>query len=108
MPRKRLTRGEKVVAFIEKYCSAPEGDLLGKPIKLLPFQRRFILDVYDNPAGTSRAYLSMARKNGKTALIACLLLAHLVVRRHIRTVGSHPAPEPESRPRRFSTTPGRW
>lgn len=78
MARKSLTRGEKVIAFVEKFCRAPEGGLLGKPIKLLPFQRQFILDIYDNPAGTSRAYLSMARKNGKTALIACLLLAHIV------------------------------
>jgi phage terminase large subunit-like protein len=36
------------------------------------------LAVYDNPVGTRRAYLSIARKNGKSALIACLILAHLV------------------------------
>lgn len=47
-------------------------------MKLLPFQKKFILDVYDNPAGTSRAYLSVARKNGKSALIAAILLAHIV------------------------------
>lgn len=73
-----MTRGEKVIAFIHRYCRVPEGDLIGKPIRLLPFQQKFIRDVYDNPAGTSRAYLSMARKNGKTGLIACLLLAHIV------------------------------
>ncbi|HCS17674.1 MAG TPA: terminase, partial [Erythrobacter sp.] len=49
-----------------------------KPIKLAEFQRRFILEVYDNPHGTRRGYLSIGRKNGKTALIACILLAHLV------------------------------
>lgn len=47
-------------------------------MKLLPFQRKFIKDVYDNPSGTSRAYLSVARKNGKSALIAAIVLAHLV------------------------------
>ncbi|WP_231867799.1 terminase TerL endonuclease subunit, partial [Snodgrassella sp. CFCC 13594] len=47
-------------------------------MKLMDFQKRFILDVYDNPAHTKTAILSMARKNGKTALIAGLLLAHLV------------------------------
>ena len=36
------------------------------------------LSIYDNPAGTSRAYLSVARKNGKSALIAAIVLAHLV------------------------------
>ena len=73
-----MTRGERVIAFIERFCKVPEGNLLGKPVILLPFQRKFILDVYDNPAGTSRAYLSMARKNGKTATIAMMLLAHIV------------------------------
>jgi phage terminase large subunit-like protein len=73
-----LTRGERVIAFIERYCLVPSGASVGKPIKLADFQRRFILAVYDNPHGTRRAYLSVGRKNGKTALIACLLLAHLV------------------------------
>lgn len=76
--KKPLTRGEKVCAFIEKYCLTPEGDHIGKPIRLEPFQRKFILEVYDNPFGTHSAYLSIARKNGKTALIAAILLAHLV------------------------------
>ena len=73
-----MTRGERVCAFIEKYLRVPEGAKVGQPIKLAEFQRKFILDVYDNPAGTRRAYLAIARKNGKSALIACLLLAHLV------------------------------
>lgn len=73
-----LTRGERVIAFIHRYCIVPEGTLLGQPVRLLPFQERFIRAVYDNPVGTSRAYLSIARKNGKTGLIACLLLAHIV------------------------------
>lgn len=72
------TRGEKVIAFIERYCRVPEGVLLGKPVRLLDFQKRFILDVYDNPARTSRAYLSMARKNAKTATISMMVLAHIV------------------------------
>lgn len=78
MAKKQLTRGERVIAFIERFCLVPEGTLLGKPVRLLDFQKKFILAVYDNPAGTSRAYLSIARKNGKTGLIACLLLAHIV------------------------------
>lgn len=78
--KRKLTRGEKVCAFIEKYCRQPEGDAgkVGAPIRLEPFQRKFILAIYDNPVGTHSAYLSIARKNGKTALIASLLLAHLV------------------------------
>lgn len=73
-----MTRGQRVCAFIERYCIVPEGDLIGQRIKLEPFQRRFILECYDNPAGTRRGYLSIARKNAKTATIACILLAHIV------------------------------
>lgn len=47
-------------------------------MRLAPFQIDFIRDVYDNPHGTTKAILSIARKNGKTALIAALVLAHLV------------------------------
>lgn len=76
-PRKE-TRGQRVIRFIESYCHVPDGTRVGAPFKLERFQRRFILEVYDNPHGTSLAILSIARKNGKTALIACLVLAHLV------------------------------
>jgi len=72
-----LTRGEKVCAFIEKYCLCPEGDHVGKPMVLEDFQRKFILDIYSNPYGTHTAYLSLGRKNGKTSLIAAILLAHI-------------------------------
>jgi phage terminase large subunit-like protein len=74
---RKLTRGGKVCAFIEKYCKVPEGEKIGQPMKLDKFQRKFIIDIYDNPYGTHSAYLSIARKNGKTGLIAALLLAHL-------------------------------
>jgi len=73
----KRTRGERVCAFIEKYCLCPEGDHIGQPIKLLEFERRFILEIYDNPYVTHTAYLSIAKKNGKTSLIAAILLAHL-------------------------------
>lgn len=76
-PVSKMTRGEKVCAFIEGYCLAPEGQHIGKPIVLEPFQRQFLLDIYDNPYGTHTAILSIARKNGKTALIGGMLLAHL-------------------------------
>lgn len=72
------SEGQKVVDFIETYCIIPEGEHVGRPLVLAPFQKRFIKAVYDNRAGTRRAYLSIARKNGKTGLIAGLVLAHLV------------------------------
>ena len=72
-----MTRGEKVIAFIEAFCKTPEGAKVGQPLKLANFQKEFITDIYDNPHGTRRAILGIARKNGKSALIAALMLAHI-------------------------------
>lgn len=72
------TRGERVIRFIETFCRVPEGKFVGKPLKLEAFQRRFIIETFDNPAGTRRAYLSIARKNGKSALLAAIVLAFVV------------------------------
>lgn len=72
------TRADRIIEFCEKYLLVPEGALVGQPIKLADFQKKFIYDVYDNPEGTRRAYLSIARKNAKSATIACLLLAHII------------------------------
>lgn len=74
---KKLTRAGKVISFIELFCKIPEGEKVGQPMKLEPFQKRFITDIYDNPYGTHSAYLSIARKNGKSGLIASLLLTHI-------------------------------
>lgn len=73
---KGSTRGERVIKFIETYCHAPEGKLVGQLLVLQPFQKKFLLEVYDRP-GVHTAVLSIGRKNGKTALIAAILLAHL-------------------------------
>ncbi|MBH1979407.1 MAG: terminase large subunit [Comamonadaceae bacterium] len=73
-----MTRAARVIQFIEAYCVTPEGADVGKPLRLADFQKKFIREVYDNPAGTRRAILSVSRKNGKSGLIAGLLLAHLV------------------------------
>ena len=72
------TRASRVIRFIETHCVTPDGEHVGKPLVLADFQRKFIRDVYDNPAGTRRALLSVSRKNGKSGLVAGLLLAHLV------------------------------
>jgi phage terminase large subunit-like protein len=73
-----LTRGEKVIKFIQAFCIIPEGDLAGQPVKLEDFQKKFILDLYDNLHITDTAILSIARKNAKTGIIAFLMLTHLV------------------------------
>ena len=73
-------KADLVVKFIHTFCKVPEGgrDKVGKPLKLLPFQEKFIRALYSGDRRVRRAYLSIARKNGKSALIACLALAYLV------------------------------
>jgi len=75
------TRAERVIRFIETYCKVPDGAWVGQPIRLRDFQKNFIRKVYRTVGGkrvVRRAVLSMGRKNGKTALISALTLAHLV------------------------------
>lgn len=73
-----MTRAARIIEFIERYCVTPDGAHVGQPLVLDAFQKDFIRAIYDNPAGTRRAILSVSRKNGKSGLIAGLLLAHLV------------------------------
>jgi phage terminase large subunit-like protein len=72
----RVTAAD-IIAFIEQVCLVPEGKLIGQPLVLQPFQREIIELIYDNVGGTRRAIISIPRKNAKTCLSACLLLAHL-------------------------------
>src|SRR5271154_266434 len=66
-----------VIEFIETVCFVPEGKFVGQPLKLQDWQKDILRAIYDNPHGTRRAIVSMGRKNAKTTLSACLLLAHL-------------------------------
>lgn len=72
-----MTRGEKIIEWIEKRCIVPEGTLVRQPVRLRSWQKKEILRIYDNPHTTRRAIISFGRKNGKTALAAFLLLVHL-------------------------------
>ena len=73
--RKRISRSQRVIEWIEKHCRVPEGKHVGQPVKLTAKQKRWIKRIYDSP--TRLFILSMARKNAKTALSAFLLLVHL-------------------------------
>ena len=88
-----MSRAEQVIAFIEQYLVVPEGAHVGQPVKLRPWQKDIITGIYDG--STRRAIVSMGRKNGKTGIIAMLLLAHLV------------RPRGAAATRRFSRRPSR-
>lgn len=75
-----LTRGERVVAFIES-LPVTKGFGAGQTVKLEDFQRDWILSIYqdgdDGLRQVRTGLLSVARGNGKTVLCAGLTLAHL-------------------------------
>lgn len=78
LPNGDLTRGERVCRFIETFLKIPEGNLVGQPFRLMPFQECFVQAIYDNKSGTYQALLGIGRKNGKSSVIAAICLAHIV------------------------------
>ena len=74
-------RVQMIYDFIEQ-LKVPSGKGAGGFFKLDNFQKAFIADIY-NPTDKNglrivrRAILSIGRKNGKTMLTACLVIAHL-------------------------------
>jgi phage terminase large subunit-like protein len=75
-------RVQLIFDFIEQLI-IPSGKGKGEPVVLRPFQKSFIKDVY-NPVDENkrrivlRGILSEGRKNGKSFLIGCLVLVHLI------------------------------
>lgn len=78
LPLKQLTRAERNMRFCENHLRIPEGKDAGKPLYLTESLESFFYAVFDNPHGTRKAILSMARKNAKSTGIACILLCFLI------------------------------
>lgn len=76
-----LTRAGRVIAFLET-LRVTSGILEGQPFTVRPWQKRIIEAWYaTDEAGNSiirTGLLSVARKNGKTGLVAGLALCHLL------------------------------
>jgi phage terminase large subunit-like protein len=70
------TRGDRIIRFCQDYLTVPEGAHGGRPVRLREWQQDLIRAIYDDP--TRKVIISFPRKNGKTALTAMLVLAHLV------------------------------
>ena len=83
MKRQQYTdRVNAVIEFIE-LLKVPSGKGEGLPVKLMPFEKKFINAIYgpvnkDGKRIVRRAILSMGRKNGKSFMTAALVLTHLV------------------------------
>src|SRR5215204_2702699 len=72
--------GARVIAFIERYCRLPKGgsgNPAGQPIVLRGWQRDIVHGLFDEPR-PRQGLVSVARKNGKSLLAACLGLYGLL------------------------------
>lgn len=76
------TYGYEVISWIELNCIHTQAEWYGKPFKLFEWQRNLLLDLFKcDPSGKriyQWAYLSVAKKNGKTELLAALALWFLL------------------------------
>ena len=73
---------EKIITFAES-LKVPEGALVGQPIKLIPYQKEFIREVFKTRNGkrvVKLALLSLGRKNAKSTSISIILLALMTVK----------------------------
>ncbi len=73
------TRGHLAVKFVEASCCFTDGEWIGRPFRLLPWQREWLLELLEveHKGGRWRrryrtALLGVPKKNGKTELIAAL------------------------------------
>lgn len=84
---KKPTRGDLMIEFLHT-LKIPDGPKAGMPLRLDEFQINVIKEIYDHEKHNDefemvlrvvrQAVMSVARKNGKTALASGLVLGHLV------------------------------
>ena len=71
-----MTRAERVIEFIQRYCLVPDGAQVGQPLVLDEFQKEFIRAIYDNPAGT-RTWAGGSKGGRAAAWVAAMAAAAL-------------------------------
>jgi phage terminase large subunit-like protein len=79
----RLTKGYEVIRWIEANCVFTNGEWIGQPFRLLPWQRTLVLELFEvQPEDGLRRYrwalVGVPKKNGKTELAAALALYFLL------------------------------
>jgi phage terminase large subunit-like protein len=80
---KLRSQGHLVAEFIETFCRLTKGEQAGQLIKLRPWQREILDDLFQLRADGRRRYrrglLGLPRKNGKSLIAAGIALYGLVV-----------------------------
>lgn len=80
-----LDEASRVVDFIENFCCHWEGKWAGKPMKLEEWQKFIVQQIFawkSVKTGLRRVrsvYIQIARKNGKSLLLAAVALYHLFI-----------------------------
>jgi phage terminase large subunit-like protein len=75
--------GKAACEFIQEFCIQSKGRWAGKPLILLDWQAIFLMRLFgwraaDGKRRFKRAYLEVAKKNGKTTLLSALALLLLI------------------------------
>jgi hypothetical protein len=74
--------GPDVTAWIEATCVLPSGEHIGRPFRLMAWQKDWINELYACDAKGNLRYrwslLGIPKKNGKSTMIAALALYHLM------------------------------
>jgi phage terminase large subunit-like protein len=77
------TTGQRVIDFIEQNCCYSDGEWIGQPAELLPWQKRYLYELFEIEPATGlrrfrRALLGIPKKNGKSQLAGWLALYFLL------------------------------
>lgn len=79
---KRRTNGPRVVRWMETHLCHTQAEWVGKPFRLLPWQKRVIYELFEVGEDELRRYrwalLGVPKKNGKTELAAAIALYLLI------------------------------
>lgn len=79
-----LELANRPIEFVESFCRQSKGEWMGKPIRLMLFQKAFIQALFGfvhKETGVRRfkeVFFLVARKNGKSTLLSAILLYMLV------------------------------
>lgn len=73
------TIGDEVIAWIEEHCVLTDSAWIGQPFRVMPWQRRLLLELFEVDPETMRrryrmALVGVGRKNAKSELAAALAL----------------------------------
>ena len=77
-------KADRAVTFIEKFCRNSKGEWAGKPVQLLLFQKAYISALFGFVSAETglrkykESFFYVARKNGKTTLLAGIALYCLI------------------------------